>query len=206
MSDFAIRLETPGDHRAVEELVREAFWNVYRPGCLEHFVLHEFRSRPEFCSDLDFVMELDGKPIGQVMFVRNALRSAAGKAIPVLTLGPICIHPDHQRRGYGKRLLEHALSAAAKTDAAGVFLEGNIRFYGKCGFVVASTLGIRYMDEPEDDPVPYFLVKALDKAALADAVSRYRVPAGYFVDEVQAAEFDRSFPPKVRLKLPGQLV
>jgi len=206
MSDLVIRPEAPGDHRAVEELVREAFWNVYRPGCLEHFVLHEFRRRPEFCADLDLVMEREGRLIGQVMFVRNALRSAAGKEIPVLTLGPICIHPEHQRRGYGKLLLEHALAEAAKTGAAGVFLEGNINFYGKCGFVPASTLGIRYMDEPEDDPVPYFLVKVLNKAVLADAVSRYRVPAGYFVDEAQAAEFDKSFPPKVRLKLPGQLV
>ena len=107
----------------------------------------------------------------------------------MLTLGPICIRPGSQHRGYGLRLLEHVLAEAAKTGAAGVFLEGNIGFYGKAGFVTASTLGIRYMDEPPEDPVPYFLAKVLRPELFgADFRARYRVPPVYFVDEKQAEE------------------
>ena len=201
-----IRLEEAQDYRLTENLVREAFWNVYRPGALEHFVLHQFRQRPEFCQNLDFVMECDGELIGQVMFVKNALKTQVGEELPILSLGPICIHPKLQRQGLGKQLLDYALAQAEKTDAVGVFMEGNIDFYGKSGFVVASTLGVHYMDEPSDDPVPYFLGKMLKPKYFIDLDTRYHIPQGYLVDEKQAEGFDKQFPPKERLKLPGQLV
>ncbi len=203
--DFIIRQEKNSDYRQTENLIREAFWNVYRPGCLEHFVMHTFRARPEFVQELNFVMESDGVLIGQVMFVWNALPDCDGRQLPVLTLGPICILPEYQRKGYGKLLLDYALEEAAKTDAVGVFLEGNIDFYGKSGFVIASSLGIRYMDEPAEDDVPYFLCRVLRPECRQLTGARYRVPQGYFVNEVAAAEFDKSFPPKERLRLPGQL-
>lgn len=204
-ANLIIRQERKEDFHKTEELVREAFWNLYRPGCLEHYVLHTFRESPDFLPELDFVMELDGALIGQVMFVRNLLTAPNGESHPVMHLGPICIHPSLQRRGYGKMLLDFALEKAADTEAVGVFLEGNRNFYGKSGFVMASTLGIHYMDEAETDEVPYFLCKVLKPACNNLAGARYHVPQGYFVDEVKAAEFDRDFPPKEALRLPGQL-
>ena len=205
-TEITIRQERPEDFRETEALVREAFWNVYRPGCLEHFVAHELRKSPDFCPELDLVLVCGGQLTGQVMLVRNRLELPDGTLLPVLTLGPICIRPGSQHRGYGLRLLEHVLAEAAKTGAAGVFLEGNIGFYGKAGFVTASTLGIRYMDEPPEDPVPYFLAKVLRPELFgADFRARYRVPPVYFVDEKQAEDFDRQFPPKKKLRLPGQL-
>jgi len=203
--EVTIREEEPRDYRHTENLVREAFWNIYRPGCLEHFVIHTFRERPEFVKELNLVMESNGLLIGQIMFVWNSLADSNGRQIPILTLGPICILPQFQRKGFGKLLLDYALEQAAKTNAAGVFLEGNINFYGKSGFVVASSLGIRYMDEPEEDTVPYFLCRVLQPECRQLSSARYRVPHGYFVDETAAAEFDKSFPHKERLKLPGQL-
>ena len=116
-----IRLEKAQDYRVTENLVREAFWNVYRPGALEHFVLHQFRDRPEFCSNLDFVMECDGEIIGQAMFVKNTLKTQSGDNFPILTLGPICIHPKLQRQGLGKQLLDYAVAQAEQTDAEGIF-------------------------------------------------------------------------------------
>ena len=201
-----IRLEKAQDYRLTENLVREAFWNVYRPGALEHFVMHQFRNRPEFCTDLDFVMECDGELIGQAMFVKNSLKTQAGEELPILSLGPICIHPKLQRQGLGKQLLDYAVAQAERTDSVGIFMEGNIDFYGKSGFVVASTLGVHYMDEPSDDPVPYFLGKMLKPKYFIDLDTRYHIPQGYLVDEKQAEEFDKQFPYKEKLRLPGQLV
>nr|MDD6336651.1 acetyltransferase [bacterium] len=66
MKPYIIRKETPADYRTVENLTREAFWNVYRPGCLEHYVLHLFRDRDDFVPELDFVMEVEGNIIGHV--------------------------------------------------------------------------------------------------------------------------------------------
>ena len=59
--NITIRLENENDYQNVENLTREAFWNVYRPGCMEHYVLHCYRRDPDFVPELDFVMELDGE-------------------------------------------------------------------------------------------------------------------------------------------------
>lgn len=200
-----IRLEAESDYRNTEALTREAFWNVYRPGCTEHYVLHTFRNREEFVPELDFVMEKDGQLIGQVMYVRTNIQKDDGGQLPIMTLGPIGIHPDYKRQGYGKILLDYSMEKAAAMDAGALCFEGNIDFYGKSGFVVASTMGIHYYDEPRDAEVPYFLCKELKKGYLTGVSGTYRTPQGYFVDDKEAEAFDKSFPAKKKLKLPGQL-
>ena len=200
-----IRLETPADYREVENLTREAFWNVYRPGCLEHYVLHTFRGKSEFIPGLDFVMELDGKIIGHIMYVHSELRSDDGEIFPIMTFGPISIHPDYQRQGYGKILLDYSMEKDKNLGAKALCIEGNINFYGKSGFVVASTKGIHYYAEPREEEVPYFLVKELELGFLDKITGTYHTPAGYFIDESEAEKFDLNFPPKQKLKLPGQI-
>ena len=98
-NDYVIRLERKEEYRAVEELVREAFWNVYRPGCSEHYVIHVLRDDPAFVKELDFVMEQDGNLIGQNMFMRTIIEADDGRTIPVLTMGPIGITPELKRKG-----------------------------------------------------------------------------------------------------------
>lgn len=205
-NDYIIRRETSDDCKAVENLTREAFWNVYRPGCTEHFVLHQFRERPEFVKELDLVLEVGGRIIGHIMFVRAEIETDDGRALPVMTFGPISIHPDFQRKGYGKILLDFVLQKAAEMGVGAVCMEGNIDFYGKCGFDIASKSGIHYYAEPRDEVVPYFLLKQLKLGYLDGVSGVYKTPDGYFVDDDEAETFDRQFPPKQKLKLPGQLV
>lgn len=204
-NDYIIRPEKEADYRETENLMREAFWNVYRPGCLEHYVLHTYRGRADFVPELDLVMEKDGRLIGQVMYARAEITADDGRVIPIMTLGPIGILPEFKRQGYGKALLDHSMEKAKAMGAGALCLEGNIDFYGKSGFVVASTRGIHYYDEPREEIVPYFLLKELDEGYLDGVTGVYRTPEGYFVDEKEAEEFDASFPPKDKLRLPGQL-
>lgn len=206
MKNYTIRLETPKDYREIENVVREAFWNVYRPGCVEHYVLHTFRDREEFVPELDFVMELDGKIIGQTMYVRTEIQLDDGGTLPIMTMGPIGILPEYKRKGYGKILLDYSMEKAAEMGAGALCFEGNIDFYGKSGFVVASTKGIHYYAEPRDAEVPYFLCKELKKGYLDSIHGTYRTPQGYFVDENAAEEFDQAFSKKEKKKLKGQLI
>lgn len=205
-TDYTIRRETPADYRETEELVREAFWNVYRPGCLEHYVLHTFRNSPDFVPELDLVLEKDGRLIGQVMYVRTVLRTDDGRELPIMTAGPLGILPEYQRQGWGTLLLRHSMEKAAELGAGAMCFEGDIGFYGRSGFAVASTMGIHYYAEPREAEVPYFLCKELTPGYLSGVTGVYRTPAGYFVDEGEAETFDRTFPPKEKKKLPGQLV
>ncbi|MBR2520570.1 MAG: N-acetyltransferase [Oscillospiraceae bacterium] len=200
-----IRQEQENEYREVENLVRESFWNVYRPGCLEHYVLHTLRNDPSFVRELDFVMEKDGRIIGQNMFMRALICGDDGRDIPIMTMGPICIAPAYKRQGYGKMLLDYSLEKAAGLGCGALCFEGNINFYGKSGFSFASDFGIRYHGLPEGADASFFLCRELVPGYLADVKGEYAPPRGYFVDENDAEAFDKAFPPKEKKKLPGQL-
>ncbi|MBR4474727.1 MAG: N-acetyltransferase [Oscillospiraceae bacterium] len=200
-----IRLEKKEDRSKVENLVREAFWNVYRPGCSEHLVIHVLRDDPAFVKELDFVMEQDGRLIGQNMFMETIIEADDGRVIPVLTMGPICITPELKRRGYGKKLLDYSLEKASALGYGAVLFEGNIGFYGKSGFDYAGKFGIRYHDLPEDADASFFLCRELIPGYLDSVTGVYQTPQGYYVRDEDVEEFDKSFPPKEKLKLPGQI-
>lgn len=203
--NIVIRLEETNDYRAVENLTREAFWNVYRPGCTEHYVLHCYRNDPKFVPELDFVMEVDGELIGQIIYVRSEIKCDDGRKIPIMTFGPISIAPAFKRQGYGKRLLDYSMKQAERLGAGALAITGNIDFYGKSGFVPAKTKEIRYSDDPKAD---YFLIKELKTGFLNGISGTYKDPDGYFVCEKAPAAFEKyeaTFPEKQKLKLPGQL-
>lgn len=112
-----IRREKENEYRAVENLTRESFWNVYRPGCMEHYVLHCYRTDPDFVPELDLVMEKDGELIGQVIYVRSHIDLAKGGKLPIMTFGPIGIAPAYKRQGYGKMLLDYSMEQARAMGA-----------------------------------------------------------------------------------------
>ena len=200
-----IRLERKEEFHEVENLVRESFWNVYRPGCLEHYVLNQLRNDPAFVPELDFVMEKDGELIGQNMFMRACIKADDGGEIPIMTMGPICIRKDLQKQGLGKLLLDYSLENAADLGCGALCFEGDILFYGKSGFTYASEFGIRYHGLPEDADASFFLCKELIPGYLRVVTGEYAPPQGYFVNEEEAEAFDKAFPPKEKLKLPGQI-
>ena len=205
INNITIRLEKKEEYREVESLVRESFWNVYRPGCLEHYVLNQLRKDSDFVADLDFVMEENGRLIGQVIFMKAAIKGDDGRTVPIMTMGPICITPELKRKGYGKVLLDYSINEAARMGCGALCFEGNIDFYGKSGFTYASEFGIRYHGLPEGEDASFFLCKELIPGYLKDVTGEYETPAGYFVDEAEAEEFDKAFPYKEKLTLPGQL-
>ena len=202
-NNVTFRLERNEEHRAVENMVRESFWNVYRPGCLEHYVLHLLRNDPAFVPELDIVMEMDGELIGQNMFMRAIIKADDGREIPIMTMGPICIAPALKRKGYGKMLLDYSIEQARAMGCGALCFEGNIDFYGKSGFTYASEYGIRYHGLPEGADASFFLCRELQPGYLRGITGEYATPEGYLVDEAAAEEFDKLFPPKQ--KLPGQL-
>ncbi len=190
-NNITICLEKKEDYREVENLIRESFWNVYRPGCSEHYVINVLREDPAFVGELDFVMYLnknqndvefntsdckDSELIGQNMFMRTVIEADDGRTIPVLTMGPICITPSLKRRGYGKS-----------------------------GFDYSSNFGIRYHDLPEDADASFFLCKELIPGYLDEITGVYQTPKGYYVEDSDVEEFDKEFPYKEKLKLPGQI-
>lgn len=204
-NNIKFRLEKKEEYRAVENLVRESFWNVYRPGCLEHYVLNQLRDNSDFVPELDIVMLKDDVLIGQTIFVKAVINSDDGKQIPIMTMGPICITPELKRQGYGKILLDYSIEKAKEYGCGALCFEGNIDFYGKSGFTYASEYGIRYHGLPEGEDASFFLCKELIPGYLNGVTGEYATPAGYFVDEAEADKFDKAFLSKEKKTLPGQI-
>lgn len=205
MNNIVISLEEKSEYSKVENLVRDSFWNVYRPGCLEHYVLHQLRKDPAFVPELDFVMYKDGELIGQNMFMKATIAADDGRKIPIMTMGPICIKNEFKGKGYGKMLLDYSLEKAANLGCGALCFEGNIDFYGKSGFKQASELGIRYHGLPEGEDASFFLCKELIQGYLDGVTGEYATPEGYMVDEGEAEEFDKQFPYKEKKKMSGQI-
>lgn len=206
-TNFTIRQEESKDFFIVENLVREAFWNVYQPGCDEHFIVNQYRDNSDFIKELSLVLELDNKIIGYIMFSKAQIDCDNGIKLDVVTFGPLAIHPDFQRKGFGKILVDYSLEKAKDLGYTCVFICGNGEFYGKSGFVPATTKGIRYADDPEGEAL-YFLCKELKENFLKDVYGIYHDPKGYFIPHEKPEAFEKyesTFPKKEKLKLPGHI-
>ena len=203
--NIIIRLETKDDYRAVENLTRESFWNVYQPGCMEHYVLHCYRDDPAFVPDLDFVMELGGEMIGQIIYVRSEIDCDDGRKVPIMTFGPIGVAPAYKRQGYGKQLLDYSMEKAKEMVQGHLPLPAILTFTASLALFRPKPKGVCYADDPDAD---YFLIRELTPGFLDGVSGTYKDPEGYFVCEKDPDGFERfeaTFPVKEKQKLPGQL-
>ena len=120
-----IRNEEEADYQRVEELTRKSFWNLYVPGCNEHYLVHVMRSHKDFLPELDLVIEVDNQIIGNIMYTKAKLVDESGDEKEILTFGPVCIMPEYQRMGYGKMLMEHSFDQAVALGYDVIVIFGN---------------------------------------------------------------------------------
>ncbi len=191
-----IRQEKPDDYREVENLTREAFWNVYAPGCTEHYLLHWLRHSPDFIPELDVVAECRGQIVGNVVCVRSHIEREDGKHHEVLTLGPISVLPACQRRGIGRRMIGYITDAAGRMGYGAILLCGDPLLYARYGFEQAGKYGIMTSDGRTS---PALQIYSLNGACLSDYSGRYFESSAYDIDIAQAEEFDLGFPVKEKL-------
>ena len=127
--DCVIRRETPEDYRTVENIIREAFWNLHVPGCSEHYFAHVMRDHPDFVPELDLVAEVNGRVVGSILYTTGRLVDDDGEEKTILTFGPIAVAKGFQRMGIGKKLMEHSFAEALKLGYDTIVIFGNI---GNC--------------------------------------------------------------------------
>ena len=199
-----IRLEETHDYRENENLTREAFWNVYHPGCSEHYILHILRNDKAFVPELCYVYEQDGKLVGNIVYALGHI-DHEGTPIQVLLFGPISVHPDYQKKGIGKELIQYTLEKAKEMGYPAVFITGSPEYYHRFGFESASKYRIFYDGMDSSEEFPFFMVKVLDESKMKNLTGIYHDPACYVVSEADVDSFDQSFAPKVKEIREGQL-
>ena len=200
-----IRPEEEKDYFEVENLARSAFWNLYRPGCFAHYVIHKFRDDKDFVRDLDFVIEDNGKIVAQIIYANTKIKADDGREIPILTLGPVSVLPSEQKKGYGSAIINYTLDLAKSLGFGAVALMGSPDYYPRFGFHPASNYHIYYDDFPRNQSAPFFMIRELKDGYLKGVVGTYFDPAGYNVNQKDVDEFDKNFPPMKKEKREGQI-
>lgn len=201
MEKLIIRNEAEKDFRIVEDITRDAFWNLHVPGCDEHYLVHIMRKHEDFIPELDLVVELDDKIIGNVMYTRAKLIDEMGKEKSVLTFGPISILPEYQRRGIGKKLLDFSFNKALKLGYDAVVIYGNPGNYVSCGFKSCKKYNICV----KNDIYPTaMLVKELKSNVFDGKKWYYRESPIYNIDSNEVVKFDKLFKTKEKEYQPSQ--
>lgn len=190
---ITIRLETEQDFLKVEELTREAFWNLYTLGCDEHYLCHILRDHADFIAELDYVAEIDGKIVGSIMYSKSMLIGENQEKVETVSFGPLCVHPDHQRKGIGTALIEKTKQIVKDKNIPAVIIYGDPHNYCKHGF----KNGIDYNVSNMDGEFPLgLLVLETKPGFFGDKKWRICQSDVFNFDHGKAEEFDRKFQEK----------
>ena len=200
-----MRLENENDYFEVENLVRNSFWNVYRPGAYEHYIVHNLRNDPSTVKELSYVIEEDEKIIGQINYSKGAIRYDDSRKDEGLVLGPISIDKDYQNRGYGSELIEFTLKLIEEKGIPMVFVIGDENYYRRFGFESASRYNLFLEGTNRNEECPFFMIKVFDKENIDSKGGVFSNPDVFNVDEKDVDEFDKKFEYKEKKVQEGQL-
>ena len=195
-----IRKERPDEYKKVENVVREAFWNIYRPGCFEHLILHNFRNNSNYVSELSNIITLDDEIIGQILFSKAQLENLSNnEKFEIGTFGPVSILPEYQKNGFGDQLINYTLENAKNLGYKYIVIFGNPNYYKKFGFASAINYGIYIEGQEENQEIDFVLIKDLNgdnQISKKTGPWYYKDPEGYEIDEKELIEFEKNFPEK----------
>ena len=200
---LVIRKINKSDYDAVEVLTREAFWNVYRPGCGEHLVVHNIHKENKSIEELELVAEYDNKIVGHIVYTNGYVDGSDKYGF--ISFGPISVMPEFQNKGIGSKLIRISLQKASRLGYEAVFITGDNDYYSKFGFEEAYKYGVHMEGVPLEDEAPFFMVKSLKDDALKEVIGYYVFDECYNIDNKELREFDRKFPFKKKEVREGQL-
>ena len=199
--NLIIRNEREKDYRNVEQLIRESFWNLYVPGCNEHFVMHNLRDSNDFIPELDFVAEKEGQIVGQIVYSRGIIECKQGEAKEVISFGPVSVLPAFQKEGIGSALINHTINLAKDMGYPAICIYGDPRYYSRFGFRCAEKYDIKTSD---DKFAVALQVLELKKGALNNVPGKFIESTAFAVDENQFAQYDATFPFKEKTENDSQ--
>ena len=199
--DIIIRSEQPADYFENENVTREAFWNLYFPGCNEHVLVHKLREHQDYLQELSFVAVVDHKIIGNIFYARSRVINEQNNSLDTLTFGPVCVLPQYQRKGVGSALIKHTIEIARNKNYPGIIIYGHPYNYCKHGFKSSKD----YQISNSEGKFPYsLLVLELQKDVFKNHTWKYYDSDVYNIGETETEEYDKNFAQKVKEYKPTQ--
>ena len=197
-------METEEDYFEVENMVRNSFWNVYRPGAFEHYIVHNLRDDESFLENLTYVMESNDGIIGYIGYSEGFI-DYGDERIGAVVLGPLAIHEDFQNHGLGSKLIGHTLNLAKDEDIPFVVVVGDEDYYRRFGFISASEYDLYLEGTDMGEECPFFMIRLFDESELKDGIGIFHNPDVFDVNPEDVDEFDKKFEYKKKEVLEGQL-
>lgn len=189
--NISLRFERESDYEEVENLTREAFWDVYKPGCDEHLLAHKLRKVQAFIPELDFVAEYDNQIVGNIMYSKAKIVDERGFEHELLTFGPVSVLPSHQKAGIGSQLINHTIKLSKEMGYRAIVIFGNPAYYHRFGFTSADKFGITTADGQNFDA---FMALELFDGALQNISGRFHENLVFHVDKEELESFEKKFP------------
>lgn len=193
MKNIKIRLETQDDYRETEVMVREAFWNVYKPGCNEHLILHKLRKVSAFVEELGLVACYNNKIVGNIIYSEAKVINNQNKKSKILCMGPLAVLPSYQEKGIGSLLMKESISKAKLLGYKAVVIFGNPNYYHRFGFENAEKYDIQTADGDNFDA---FMVLELYDGSLNDVEGKFLEDPVFLIKDEEVELFDKKFPYK----------
>ena len=194
-------MEQEDDYREVEKMVRDSFWNIYRPGAFEHYIVHYLRDDENFLPNLAYVIEKDSQIIGHINYSTGSINHE----MDAVVLGPVSIHKDYQNRGFGSKLIEYTLDIAKNDGIEFVFVIGDENYYHRFGFESASKYGLHLDGTDFNEECEFFMIKIFDKSESEIVPGTFYNPEVFDVCQNDVDEFDKEFEYKKKRVLDTQL-
>jgi predicted N-acetyltransferase YhbS len=198
--NILLRLEEEKDYRSVENLTREAFWNIYRPGCCEHLIIHNMRNAKEFIKELDYVAICDDEIAGNIVYAKTKITGTITEE--VLTFGPLSVLPMYQKTGIGKKLIEHTINKSKEMGFKAIIIYGNPQYYERFGFKSGKEYGITDMEGNYNDAL---MALELFPKALEHINGKFFEGEVYNINKKELEAFEKGFPHKEKLVLDTQI-
>ncbi len=191
--EIKLRLEEKKDYNRVEEVTREAFWNVYVPGCDDHLLIHKLREKKQFIKALDFVATHNDKIVGNIVYVEAKITGNDDKDYKIVAFGPVSVLPEYQHQGVGSKLIKHTAQLAKEMGYKAILIYGEPEYYKRFGFKVSK----EYKITNGDKKYPAALqVLELYPGALSGIEGIYDEGDIYGIDKAELEQFDKKFPEK----------
>ena len=188
--NIVVRNEVEADYRKVEDITRKAFWNLYVPGCNEHYLVHIMRNHKDFIKELALVVTINEKVVGNIMYMKSYVKNEKGEVLDTLTFGPVSVHPSYQKQGIGSTLIKKSIEKAKEKNCKAIIIYGSPHNYCKHGFKSSRDFNI----SNKEGKYPHsLLVLELEKDVFKDHSWKYYDSDAYIMDEGKVEEFDKLF-------------
>jgi predicted N-acetyltransferase YhbS len=190
MEKISLRREQPEDYSIVEKLTYEAFKTAPYAGGNEALLAHKLRLISAFVAELDFIAEIDGNVVGNIMYTKSRIVGTNG-AWETLTFGPLSVLPAYQRHGIGTALVRHTLDIARAMKYRAVLIFGHEEYYPRFGFEPAAKYGITTADGKN---FAAFMALPLYDGSLDGVIGRLICdPVFESLDKTESDDFNRQF-------------